>query len=122
MKQNKKLPTMRGLIFAADVAAALVLFGAVASAQDAATTPKPEHNQQGDETLKKRVDIVISNGHFINDSGRDTEASIGNIVEYARQKYRMNIALSPGVAGVVVRDVTVRGADIESFFQALTVA
>jgi len=128
---------MRALIFAADVAAALVLIGAVASAQDAATTPKSEHNQQGEDTLKT-LDIVINNGHFTNDSGRDTEATIGNIVEYARQKYgmnivlspgvagfekyRMNIVLSPGVAGVVVKDVTVRDADIESFFQALTVA
>jgi len=121
MKQNKKLPTMRALIFAADVAAALVLIGAVASAQDAATTPKSEHNQQGEDTLKT-LDIVISNGHFTNDSRRDTEATIGNIVEYARQKSHMDIVLSPGVAGVVVKDVTVRDADIESFFQALTVA
>ena len=70
----------------------------------------------------KKLNLVIRDGVFTNAGGQKQEATVQNLADFARARYHQNIVLSPGAGSVVISDLKLDAADIDGFFQALTVA
>src|SRR5206468_2508224 len=70
----------------------------------------------------KKLDLVVRDGEFTNASGQKQQATVENLMDYARAKYHQNIVLSPGVGNVAISDLKLESADIDGFFNALNVA
>src|SRR5262249_13725151 len=111
-----------------NVALTLFLAGCLLAgmAARAAETPKPSPGEPPPESLQvghvKKLDLVIKDGQFTNASGQKQEATVENLVDYARTKFHKNIVLSPGVGGIVISDLRLEAADIDGFARALQVA